>query len=138
MKNSTFAIRVQTGKIWGWDNRNSDYSYEKFYLGGSTSMRAWDVLRFKENDNSPAGKTIRIMSNVELRSFFYKDYGFTIFSDGGLLEDNFSNISFDNMKWDAGLGLTVKTPLGPARLDYAFQINNKGRRKIQLGVQSLF
>lgn len=138
LKNSTFAIRVQTGKIWGWDNRNSDYSYEKFYLGGSTSMRAWDVLRFKENDNSPAGKTIRIMSNVELRSFFYKDYGFTIFSDGGLLEDNFSNISFDNMKWDAGLGLTVKTPLGPARLDYAFQINNEGRRKIQLGVQSLF
>ena len=138
LKNSTFAIRVQTGKIWGWDNRNSDYSYEKFYLGGSTSMRAWDVLRFKENDNSPAGKTIRIMSNVELRSFFYKDYGFTIFSDGGLLEDNFSNISFDNMKWDAGLGLTVKTPLGPARLDYAFQIKNKGRRKIQLGVQSLF
>ena len=68
----------------------------------------------------------------------YKNYGFTVFSDGGLLEDNFDNIAFDNMMWDAGLGLTVKTPLGPARLDYAFQINNKGRRKIQLGVQSLF
>ena len=136
--NSTFAIRVQTGKIWGWDNKNSDYSYEKFYLGGSTSMRAWDVLRFKESNSNPTGTTIRIMSNIELRSLFYKNYGFTIFSDGGLLEDNFKNITFDNMMWDAGLGLTVKTPLGPARLDYAFQINKKSRRKIQLGVQSLF
>lgn len=135
---SVFAIRVQTGKIWGWNNKNTDYSYEKFYLGGSTSMRAWDVLRFKESNSNPTGKVIRIMSNIELRSLFYKNYGFTVFSDGGLLEDNFDNIAFDNMMWDAGLGLTVKTPLGPARLDYAFQINNKGRRKIQLGVQSLF
>ena len=138
LNNSIFAIRVQTGKIWGWDDKNADYSYEKFYLGGSTSMRAWDVLRFKESNSNPMGETIRIMSNVELRSLFYKNYGFTIFSDGGLLEDNFKNITFDNMKWDVGLGLTVKTPLGPARLDYAFQINKIGRRKIQLGVQSLF
>jgi len=96
------------------------------------------VLRFKESNSNPTGKVIRIMSNIELRSLFYKNYGFTVFSDGGLLEDNFDNIAFDNMMWDAGLGLTVKTPFGPARLDYAFQINNKGRRKIQLGVQSLF
>ena len=138
-KNSIFAIRLQNGKIWGWDdNKNTDYSYEKFYLGGSTSMRAWDVLRFKENQGNPSGSLIRIMTNIELRMSLYKNFGITFFTDGGLLEDNYKYISIDNMKWDAGAGITIKTPLGPARLDYAFQISENYMGKIQLGVQSLF
>ena len=42
------------------------------------------------------------------------------------------------MKWDAGLGVTIKTPLGPFRIDYAFRIQEKDERRIQLGVQNLF
>ena len=138
-KKSVFAIRIQNGKIWGWDdNKNTDYSYEKFYLGGSTSMRAWDVLRFKEKQGNPLGSLIRIMTNIELRMSLYKNFGFTFFTDGGLLVNNYNNININNVEWDAGVGLTIKTPLGPARLDYAFQIDNKYTGKIQLGVQSLF
>jgi len=138
-KKSVFAIRIQNGKIWGWDdNKNTDYSYEKFYLGGSTSMRAWDVLRFKEKQGNPLGSLIRIMTNIELRMSLYKNFGFTFFTDGGLLVNNYNNVSINNVEWDAGVGLTIKTPLGPARLDYAFQIDNKYTGKIQLGVQSLF
>lgn len=138
-KKSVFAIRIQNGKIWGWDdNKNTDYSYEKFYLGGSTSMRAWDVLRFKEKQGNPLGSLIRIMTNIELRMSLYKNFGFTFFTDGGLLVNNYNNVNINNVEWDAGVGLTIKTPLGPARLDYAFQIDNKYTGKIQLGVQSLF
>ena len=138
-KKSVFAIRIQNGKIWGWDdNKNTDYSYEKFYLGGSTSMRAWDVLRFKEKQGNPLGSLIRIMTNIELRMSLYKNFGFTFFTDGGLLVNNYNNININNVEWDAGVGFTIKTPLGPARLDYAFQIDNKYTGKIQLGVQSLF
>ena len=28
------------------------------------------------------------------------------------------------LNWDVGMGLTLKTPLGPARLDYAVQLDN--------------
>ena len=48
----------------------------------------------------------------------------------------------DNLGVDIGLGLTVKTPLGPVRLDYAIpRINNKfdyNSGQVQLGVQYLF
>lgn len=136
---SVFAIRIQNGKIWGWDdNKNTDYSYEKFYLGGSTSMRAWDVLMFKENEGNPSGSLIRFMTNIEIRMSLYKNFGLTIFTDSGLLENSYDKINMDNLKWDAGAGITIKTPLGPARLDYAFQIDDKSAGKIQLGVQSLF
>ena len=32
-KRSVFAMRIQFGKIWGWDENYDDYSFEKFYLG---------------------------------------------------------------------------------------------------------
>jgi outer membrane translocation and assembly module TamA len=54
------------------------------------------------------------------------------------LADLTKNISSDLLKWDSGVGVTIQTPLGPARLDYAIQVNDPRKRKIQLGVQNLF
>ena len=78
------------------------------------------------------------MTNLEIRSNIYKTFGFTVFADGGLLENKIKKITRKNAKWDGGLGLTVETPLGPARLDYAIRLDDKSKWKIQLGVQSLF
>lgn len=137
-KKSVFALRVKIGKLWGWTSGDVDYSYEKFYLGGSTSMRGWDVLRFKVSKGDPIGEVIRLMTNFEFRFPVYKSLGLTLFTDGGLLENQINNISLNELKWDAGLGLTIQTPLGPARLDYAIQIDDPHTGKIQLGVQYLF
>ena len=137
-KKSVLASRFKIGQIWGWNSLFQDYSYEKFYLGGSTSMRGWEVLRFEELKGEPVGEVIRFMTNIEYRFPAYKSFGFTVFFDGGLLADHTKNISSDLLKWDSGVGLTIKTPLGPARLDYAIQVDNPGKRKIQLGIQNLF
>ncbi|MEC9376794.1 MAG: BamA/TamA family outer membrane protein [Candidatus Neomarinimicrobiota bacterium] len=137
-KKSVFALRVKTGILRGWTYGDVDYSYEKFYLGGSTSMRGWDVLRFRESKGKPAGEVIRLMTNLEFRFPVYKSLGLTLFTDGGLLEDQIKNISSNELEWDAGLGLALQTPLGPARLDYAVQIDDPSTGKIQLGVQYLF
>ena len=88
--NTINAIRMQIGKLWGWSNNYGDYSFEKFYLGGSTSMRGWEVLKFSENDqNEPQGETMRFMTNIEIRQKIYKSFGLTIFSDGGLLTNSY-------------------------------------------------
>ena len=138
-KRSVFAMRIQFGKLWGWDENYDDYSFEKFYLGGSTSMRGWEVLRFSENENKePNGETIRLMTNIEIRQKIYKSFGMTVFSDGGLLAEVFSKEFFSELIWDSGIGITVDTPLGPARLDYAIQLNDFSKQKLQLGVQNLF
>ena len=138
-KRSVFATRIQFGKIWGWDENYDDYSFEKFYLGGSTSMRGWEVLRFSENENKePNGETIRLMTNIEIRQKIYKSFGMTVFSDGGLLAEVFPKEFYSELIWDSGIGITVDTPLGPARLDYAIQLNDLSKQKLQLGVQNLF
>ena len=138
-KRSVFAMRIQFGKLWGWDENYDDYSFEKFYLGGSTSMRGWEVLRFSENENNePNGETIRLMTNIEIRQKIYKSFGMTLFSDGGLLAEVFPKEFYSELIWDSGIGITVDTPLGPARLDYAIQLNDFSKQKLQLGVQNLF
>ena len=138
-KRSVFAMRIQFGKLWGWDNKYDDYSFEKFYLGGSTSMRGWEVLRFSEDENNePNGETIRLMTNIEIRQKIYKSFGMTIFSDGGMLAEVFPKEFYSKLIWDSGIGITLDTPLGPARLDYAIQLNDLSKQKLQLGVQNLF
>jgi len=135
---SVIALRMQLGKMWNWNDNYNDYSYEKFYLGGSTSMRAWDVLRFSDKDGIPQGETVRLMTNLEFRSDIYKLIGLTIFSDGGILTSQISSVSFSNMKWNAGLGMTIRTPLGPFRIDYAYRLKGNKESRVQLGVQNLF
>ena len=102
-------------------------------------MRGWPILKFNKNSkNEPVGSTFRFMTNIELRQKVYKSLGMTIFADGGLLSDRPSQGLYDRLKWNLGAGITFDTPLGPARLDYAIQIENLERGEIQLGVQSLF
>ena len=138
-KTSIFATRAQIGKLWGWSKFYDDYSFEKFYLGGSTSMRGWEVLRFSENyEGEPNGGVFRLMTNIELRQKVYKSFGLTFFTDGGLLTNVISDGLLKELKWDYGLGFTFDTPLGPARLDYAIQVDDFRKRLINFGIQSLF
>ena len=73
---------------------------------------------------------------------FSQSLGLNIFYDGGILVDDMKELNKNNLGVDIGLGLTVKTPLGPVRLDYAIpRINNKfdyNSGQVQLGVQYLF
>ena len=136
---SVLATRLKIGSLIGWNDNDLDYSYEKFYLGGSTSMRGWDVLRFEQtNSNEPVGKVNRFMINVEYRYLINKLFGITIFADGGILSNDISSTKLGLIKWNNGIGLAIQTPLGPARIDYAFQTKNPEIWKIQLGVQNLF
>ena len=139
-KGPVYAMRIQYGSLWQWDPEYEDYSFEKFYLGGSTSMRGWQVLKFNVNEQGePYGGTTRLMTNIELRQHLYKSLGMTLFADGGILSDEPLRSNFlGKLKWDLGIGLTFETPLGPARLDYAIQIDNKNSQQFNIGVQNLF
>ena len=140
LKGPVFAMRIQYGRLWQWNPEYEDYSFEKFYLGGSTSMRGWQVLKFSVNDEGePNGGSRRLMTNFELRQHLYKSFGMTLFADGGFLSDEPSGYNlFEELKWDVGIGLTFETPLGPARFDYAIQVDDRNKQQFNIGVQNLF
>ena len=137
------AGRIKAGQIWGWNEDYLDIRYDKFYLGGSTSMRGWPTLRFKEVLNSddelvPQGGLSRLLMNFEVRFPLFWIIGGELFVDGGVLDNSFTELSNNNIRWNSGIGITVMTPLGPARLDYAIQMEGKRTRNIELGFQYSF
>ena len=90
----------------------------------------------------PIGGTFRFLTNIEYRIQLNQSMGINIFFDGGILSDNYENFIKSQLGWDTGIGVTLSTPLGPVRLDYAIpEINDNievGKGKINFGVQYLF
>ena len=144
-KKSVLATRFKIGRFWFWEDSYIDYSYEKFYLGGSSNMRGWEILKYRtvsNQTNIPKGGTHRFLMNSELRYQFNQNLGLTLFYDGGILSEDFDSLSGNKVGWDIGIGFTFATPLGPVRFDYAIpNINNEvifSNGKINFGVQYLF
>ena len=89
-KKSVIAARFKVGRLWSWDQSDVDYSYEKFYLGGSSNMRGWEILKYRTKDSLgviPVGGTFRFLTNIELRTQLSQSLGINIFYDGGIFGD---------------------------------------------------
>ena len=142
-KKIVLAGRLKYGMIFGWEESYNDVQYEKFYLGGSSSLRGWDMLKFKVDENDmPNGDIIRLMMNWEIRFPLFWILGGELFIDGGYLTDSFRNQSIDQIEWDGGFGITLMTPLVPLRLDFAIPLKKStgdiNSWKIQLGASYIF
>ena len=142
-KKIVLAGRLKYGMIFGWEESYNDVQYEKFYLGGSSSLRGWEMLKFKVDENDmPNGDIIRLMMNWEIRFPLFWILGGELFIDGGYLTDSFRNQSIDQIEWDGGFGITPMTPLVPLRLDFAIPLKKStgdiNSWKIQLGASYIF
>jgi outer membrane protein insertion porin family len=138
-KDIILASRIKYGMILGWNTDYHDYLYDKFYLGGSNSLRGWDMLKYRtDSNNLPKGDIIRIMNNWEIRFPLFWILGGEIFIDGGHIFDSYENISLKELSWNSGFGITLATTLGPVRLDAAHPFEKNIGWQNKLGVQYIF
>ncbi|MCK9482850.1 MAG: BamA/TamA family outer membrane protein [Candidatus Marinimicrobia bacterium] len=119
--------------------------YEKFYLGGTTSLRGWLDNRFKTDDSTRVGAALgddfKILTSAEIRFPLFWLLGGEIFIDGGNLVSDVKDLFDRRYRWNYGIGLTLATPLGPIRVDYAWKINQIGKEskgEIQFGIPYAF
>lgn len=117
--------------------------YEQFYLGGSTSMRGWREREFLRKSGNPIGANAKALTSAEIRFPLFWLLGGEIFVDGGNMADEFKTLLGMTYRWDAGLGLTIASPLGPIRVDYAKKLPIKGEDQdnlwqIQFGIPYSF
>ena len=96
---------------------------QRFYLGGNASLRGYEQqqvgpLRNVDGDWIPEGGKFRLYANFELRFPIYKIVGGEVFVDVGNLWSEARQVALSDLRTDFGFGLTFKTPIGPARIDY--------------------
>tara|TARA_B100001013_G_scaffold130676_1_gene76288 strand:+ start:463 stop:2229 length:1767 start_codon:yes stop_codon:yes gene_type:complete len=139
-KNIVFAGRYKIGRIFEWDSANSDDpQYDLFYLGGSSSLRGWDMMRFHiDSLDNPSGDIFRFISNWEIRFPLFWILGGEIFIDGGMLSDKLNQDELKYFMWNGGFGITIATPLAPFRLDFALPFDGTNTWKIQMGANYIF
>jgi outer membrane protein assembly factor BamA len=123
-----FASKLRTGIISATRNDQTPIE-ERFYLGGATSLRGWGhhkITPVNESGLSVGGNTA-FEGSAELRFPVYDIFSGVIFMDGGNLWPGSFQYGTD-LHYDAGLGIRIKTPIGPIRLDFASPVINDGFR----------
>ena len=141
-----FTYQAKLGYLAPYGKDKSAPEYEKYYLGGPNSLRGWETQKFHtkkspiNNEIIADRKNVKVLTNLELRFPLFWQIGGEVFIDGGNLADDAHSLFRKQYHWNYGFGITVATPLGPARVDFAWPATgvNKNKRQIQFAISSAF
>jgi outer membrane protein assembly complex protein YaeT len=111
---------------------------ERFFMGGSESMRGFSINQAGPRDPGtgyPIGGNGLFLNSLELRSAFaQRRFGLVIFEDAGNVYDSIRRMrllkftqsapgDFDYTCQAVGAGVRYKTPVGPIRFDVGYNLN---------------
>lgn len=121
--NVVWATRVRFATILSRDASSVPFS-ERYFLGGSSSMRGWG--RYEVSPRTPEGLLVGgrslFDSTTELRVRLTPRFGAVLFVDAGqVYEDTLQLVSSDTVLMDAGPGLRWVSPVGIVRADVGIQ-----------------
>jgi outer membrane protein insertion porin family len=94
---------------------------DRFMLGGAMSMRGWgrNEISPQNSDGAYVGGNTMVETSLEMRFPLYDILsGVGFVEAGNVWEDSFY-YDLTDLRYDIGIGLRVKTPIGPIRVDYA-------------------
>lgn len=121
------ALRIKLGHIF-CDTFNALLPSERFYLGGSNSLRGYEPAMVpplgsdkKETFWVPIGGKSMVNINAEFRFPVWSGLHGVLFTDMGILsQDGFAVLE---RKWvgASGLGIRYQTPIGPLRFDVGWK-----------------
>ncbi|PKQ61723.1 outer membrane protein assembly factor BamA [Labilibaculum filiforme] len=120
-KNVVFAGKLKTGVINPTQGDSQTPIEDRFLMGGALSLRGWgrnQISPINESGSKLGGNSM-LESSAELRFPLYGIFSGTAFADLGNSWFNPWEFKPNQLNYDAGLGLRVKTPVGPIRVDVA-------------------
>ncbi len=120
------AGKFSTGSIWGQKTLDIPAD-ERFYSGGSGSVRGYEYQKLGELDANadPIGGRSYIDLSLETRLKFTENWGGVVFLDGGnSFDSNVADFSKD-LRFAYGFGARYYTSFAPIRFDIAFPMNKR-------------
>ncbi len=122
-----FRARVGLSKPYGDSDRIP--IYERFFAGGANTIRGYEERKVGPIDptsKDPLGGEAMFVGNIE---YIYPLVGFlkiAAFCDTGNVWEKFGDFGKEGgLKTGIGLGVRIRTPIGPIMLDYGIPLNKE-------------
>jgi outer membrane protein insertion porin family len=121
------AARILAGGISSADTSGFIPVEDRFYSGGSNSVRGWNRAELgpKRESGSPLGGKSILEGNLELRYKLFWRLSGVVFLDAGNVWQQSYDYQINELGYAAGSGLRLDTPIGPVRFDVGFPVWNE-------------
>ena len=116
------ALRARGGVIGDWAKRHQVPHYDKFFMGGPTTLRGYSngMAGPMSDLGAPLGGTNMALANLEVRPRIYRQWLASVFIDVGILTNNhLRKMSLSEAYTSPGAGARYVLPIGTGRLDFA-------------------
>ncbi|MFH1779360.1 MAG: outer membrane protein assembly factor BamA [Candidatus Omnitrophota bacterium] len=132
-ENHVIELKLRAGIVDAYGNSDSVPIYERFYAGGSNTIRGFRERRVGPRDpssNDPIGGEALLIGNAEYVFPIVEFIKGAVFFDAGNVWTNAEDFGSGGYKYSTGVGVRVKTPIGPVKLDYGFPLRvDPGEKK---------
>lgn len=116
----TLALRAKIGGAREFADKDIIPFEERLFSGGSNSVRGWGRQELGPRiADDPVGGRSLFEGNAELRFPIYGLLTGAAFCDFGNVWLEAFDYPIDDLRYSAGLGIRLTTPIGPIRLDVA-------------------
>ncbi len=129
------ANRLRLGTIdpLGGDLEANVPFYRRFFIGGASSLRGWG--RFEVSPLSgfglPIGGHSMVEGSSEVRLPLMGKIGAVAFVDYGNVWMGANAFDLGDLRVDVGPGLRYLTPVGPARIDFGYQLTPEANLRVR-------
>ncbi len=126
-------LKARAGIADSYLNTDKVPIYARFYAGGANTIRGYRERKVGPRDslsNDPIGGESTLIGNAEVSFPIYeKLIKGAVFYDVGNVWGEIQDIGQGDFKQGAGVGIRVKTPIGPLRMDWGYPLDKNHNDK---------
>ncbi len=129
---TVIEISGRTGIVQSYPKTPDVPIFERYFTGGQDSIRGYDertVGPLDPNTNDAIGGDALLLGSVEYTVPIIEIIKGAVFFDTGNVWDKVRNYGTGGLKSGTGVGLRVKTPIGPIKLDYGIPLSSEPGQK---------